>query len=49
VNESEAEASLESIMEISFYGLLALINLSQNNEKCQEMLGQMGVIETITK
>ncbi len=31
VNEGEAESSLESLMEISFYALLALINMTHDN------------------
>ena len=35
INEGEAEATVESLMEIAFYSLLALINLSLENSACQ--------------
>ena len=31
INLGEADATVESLMEISFYALLALINLTQGN------------------
>jgi hypothetical protein len=34
-------------MEISFYGLLTLTNLSHSNKVCQELAGKIGVIQMI--
>lgn len=47
VYESEAETSVEGIMEISFYALLAIINLSHNNVVCQNLTSKLGGIEVI--
>ena len=49
INEGDAEASVDSLMEISFYSLLALINLSQENPTCQELVGKLGGLEVIIK
>lgn len=34
VNEGEAESSIDSLMEISFYTLLAIINMAHDNLVC---------------
>ena len=49
INEGDAEASVESLMEVAFYSLLALINLSLNNAGCQQMVGKLGGVEVLLK
>lgn len=34
ITESDPDASIESLQEISFFALLALINLTQDNSEC---------------
>ncbi len=47
VNEEEAEFPLEVIMEVSFYGLLAVINLTHENMGAQDLVGTEGGIEVV--
>ena len=49
INEGEADATVESLMEIAFYSLLALINLSLENATCQSLFGKLGGIKVIIK
>jgi len=35
INEGDPEAPVDSLLEISFYSFLALINISQDNSTCQ--------------
>lgn len=47
VNSNENELSVDTIMEISFYSLLALINLTHNNLSCQILVNKLGGIQAI--
>ena len=48
MNESEADSSVDTLMEISFYGLLALINIVHGNVVGQQLAGyKLGGIEII--
>jgi hypothetical protein len=47
INEGDPEAPVDSLLEISFYSLLALINLSLDNSTCQLLFGKMGGIEVL--
>ena len=49
INESDPDASVESLQEISFFALLAMINHSADNKEVQALAGQYGIIETIIK
>lgn len=49
INESEAESSIENLMEVSFYTLLAVINLSHENLICQQLVNKMGGLQVIVK
>ncbi|CDW82063.1 UNKNOWN [Stylonychia lemnae] len=49
INEGEAEAPIESLMEVSFYALLSLINLSHENLICQQLVNKMGGLSVILK
>ena len=49
VNVADPEHGVESLMEISFYSLLALVNLSQANIAFQEIMGKLQVIELLIK
>lgn len=49
INESDPETSIDSLQEISFFALLALINLTKDNPSAQEIAGGYGAIETIIK
>ncbi len=47
INEGDPEAPVDSLLEISFYSLLALINISLDNSTCQQLVGKMGGIEIL--
>lgn len=49
VNEGEVDSTVESLQEISFYSLLALINVSLNNQTAQQFIGKLGGIEVLVK
>jgi hypothetical protein len=49
INESDPDASIDSLQEISFFALLAMINLTKDNPDGQGIAGQFGAIETIVK
>ena len=49
INESDPDTSIDSLQEISFFALLAMINLTKDNPNAQEISGGYGAIETIIK
>ena len=49
ITESDPDASIESLQEISFFALLALINHTKDNTSSQKVAGQSGAVETIIK
>lgn len=49
INESDPNASVDSLQEISFFALLAMINHSSGNPEVQALAGHYGIIETIIK
>jgi hypothetical protein len=49
INESDPDTSIDSLQEISFFALLALINHTKDNQGAQLIAGQYGAIETIIK
>ena len=53
INESDPDATVESLQQISFFALLALINLTEAQDQMttnfQNLAGQFGIILTIVK
>jgi hypothetical protein len=49
INESDPDASIESLQEISFFALLAVINQTQENKEAASLFGELNGILTIIK
>lgn len=49
INEGEADMTVDSLQEISFYAMLALVNLVQDNQTAQGFVGKLGGIEVLLK
>lgn len=49
INESDPDASVESLQEISFFSLLAIINHCKGNQEVASMVGEYNGIITIVK
>eukprot|EP00347_Sterkiella_histriomuscorum_P022045 403331879 len=49
INEGEAEQSVDSLMEVSFYSLLCVINLTHENLICQQLVNKLGGISVILR
>lgn len=49
INEGEAHTSVEALMEISFYALLCLINLTHENKICQDLVNKLGGLSILMK
>ena len=49
INESDPDASVESLQEISFFALLAVINHTNDNKNVASMYGEYNAIMTIIK
>jgi hypothetical protein len=48
INQGDPEDTVEATQEISFYALLALINLSsQSNATCQQLIAKLGGLEIL--
>lgn len=49
INESDPDASIESLQEISFFALLAVINHTKDNKAVASMFGEFNALMTIIK
>ena len=49
INESDPDASVESLQEISFFALLAVINHTKDNKEVASMFGEFNIVLTIIK
>lgn len=49
INEGEADESVDNLMEVSFYALLALINIAQENSACQVLVQKLSGIDMVIK
>lgn len=49
INMGEAEATVESLMEIAFYSLLGLINITMSNPNAQQVAGKLSLVDVLIR